>query len=80
MIFFILKDRKFPRQNIVHFSGRNPDINLVELGKETVKEDDRAVLFEGGALQSASPKVRNSSATSHIVRLATNEDTESCCT
>ncbi|XP_022855578.1 protein REDUCED WALL ACETYLATION 2-like [Olea europaea var. sylvestris] len=72
--FLIQTDRKFPRQNIVHFSGRNPDINLVELGKETVKEDDRAVLLEGGALQSASPKVRNSSATSHIVRFLTLDE------
>ncbi|KAL2548535.1 WD repeat domain-containing protein [Forsythia ovata] len=54
----VLKDRKFPCPNIVHFSGRNSDINLVELGEETVKEDDRAVLFEGGTLQSASPRIK----------------------
>ncbi|KAM7463169.1 hypothetical protein LguiA_031290 [Lonicera macranthoides] len=45
------------------------DINLVELGNETIKEDDRAVLLEGGALQSASPRARSSSVTSPIVRL-----------
>lgn len=54
--------------------GRNSDINLAELGKETVKEEDRAVLLEGGALQSASPKVRNSSVTSHIVRFLTLDE------
>ncbi|XP_058083129.1 protein REDUCED WALL ACETYLATION 2-like isoform X1 [Magnolia sinica] len=43
------------------------DINLVELGKETVKEDDRAVLLEGG-IKPASPKVHNSSVTSQLVR------------
>ncbi|KAL8484790.1 hypothetical protein ACS0TY_027187 [Phlomoides rotata] len=35
-------------------AGRNSDINLVEL-TGTVNEDDRAVLLEGGGLQSASP-------------------------
>ncbi|OVA13564.1 Cas1p 10 TM acyl transferase domain [Macleaya cordata] len=44
------------------------DINLVELDKETIKEDDRAVLLEGGSLQSSSPKLRSSSVTSHLVR------------
>ncbi|KAI5650950.1 hypothetical protein M9H77_36955 [Catharanthus roseus] len=44
------------------------EINLVELGNESVKEDDRAVLLEGGVLQSASPQVRNSSVTSQIIR------------
>lgn len=44
------------------------DVNLVELGNGTVKEDDRAVLLEGGGLQSASPKSRSSSATSPIFR------------
>ncbi|KAL2464237.1 O-acetyltransferase family protein [Forsythia ovata] len=54
--------------------GRNSDVNLVDLGEETVKEDDRAVLLEGGALQSASPRVRNSSVTSHIVRFLTLDE------
>lgn len=47
---------------------RHSDVNLVELGNGTVKEDDRAVLLEGGGLQSASPKSRSSSATSPIFR------------
>lgn len=49
--------------------GRHSDLNLVELN-ETVKEDDRAVLLEGGGLQSVSPKARSSSVTSHIFRFA----------
>ncbi|KAL8484785.1 hypothetical protein ACS0TY_027182 [Phlomoides rotata] len=48
------------------FAKAHSDINLVEL-TGTVKEDDRAVLLEGGGLQSASPRVRSSSVTSHII-------------
>ncbi|XP_041000219.1 protein REDUCED WALL ACETYLATION 2-like isoform X2 [Juglans microcarpa x Juglans regia] len=44
------------------------DVNLAELGNGTVKEDDRAVLLEGGGLQSGSPKSRSSSTTSPIFR------------
>ncbi|GKV37887.1 hypothetical protein SLEP1_g45857 [Rubroshorea leprosula] len=47
------------------------DVNLVEVGVEgleAVKEDDRAVLIEGGAVQSASPRSRTSSASSPIFR------------
>lgn len=54
------------------FSGRNSDVNLVELGNETIKEDDRAVLLEGGGLQSASPRSRSLSSKSHIVRYVEN--------
>lgn len=43
-------------------------MNLVEVEKEAVKEDDRAVLLEGGGLQSASPKARTLSAWSPIFR------------
>lgn len=46
------------------------DVNLVEVGggEGTVREDDTAVLLEGGGLQSASPKARSSSASSPIFR------------
>ncbi|KAM3265047.1 protein REDUCED WALL ACETYLATION 2-like [Capsicum annuum] len=47
---------------------RHSDINLVELGNEAVKEDDRAVLLEGGGLQSTSPRIGSSSVTSQITR------------
>lgn len=53
--------------------GRNSDVGLVELGG-AVKEDDRAVLLEGGGLHSASPRVRNSSVTSHVIRFLTLDE------
>lgn len=49
-------------------TSRHSDVNLAEVWNDTVKEDDRAVLLEGGGLQSASPKSRSSSATSPIFR------------
>ncbi|KAI3469260.1 hypothetical protein Pfo_025923 [Paulownia fortunei] len=61
------KNSSFPKP------GRNSDVNLVELAG-AVKEDDRAVLLEGGGLQSASPRVRNSSVTSHIIRFLTLDE------
>jgi hypothetical protein len=54
-------------------------VNLAELGNGTVKEDDRAVLLEGGGLQSASPKSRSSSATSPIFRFLIIVLTSLCC-
>ncbi|GAV71683.1 Cas1_AcylT domain-containing protein [Cephalotus follicularis] len=48
--------------------SRHSDVSLVELGEATVQEDDRAVLLEGGGLQSASPRARTSSTSSPIVR------------
>lgn len=54
-------------------SKTHSDLNLVELN-ETVKEDDRAVLLEGGGLQSVSPKARSSSVTSHIFRFLLMEE------
>uniref|UniRef100_A0A2N9IMZ4 Cas1p 10 TM acyl transferase domain-containing protein n=1 Tax=Fagus sylvatica TaxID=28930 RepID=A0A2N9IMZ4_FAGSY len=50
------------------------DVNLVELGNDAVKEDDRAVLLEGGGLQSASPKSRSLSVTSPFFRFLLMED------
>ncbi|XP_042401624.1 protein REDUCED WALL ACETYLATION 2-like [Zingiber officinale] len=47
--------------------GRSSDVNLDVMDKEQNKEDDRAVLLEGG-LQLASPKVSHVSATSHLLR------------
>uniref|UniRef100_A0A175YPR4 Cas1p 10 TM acyl transferase domain-containing protein n=1 Tax=Daucus carota subsp. sativus TaxID=79200 RepID=A0A175YPR4_DAUCS len=56
-----------------NYSYRNSDINLVQLGNETITEDDRAVLLEGGGLQPVSPRARSSSCTSHIIRHQTEE-------
>ncbi|KAI7725492.1 hypothetical protein M8C21_010219 [Ambrosia artemisiifolia] len=54
--------------------GRDSDINLVELGNDTVKEDDRAVLLEGGTLQSAAPISHSSTIASPVVRLITMDE------
>ncbi|CAL5409159.1 unnamed protein product [Camellia sinensis] len=50
------------------------DNNLVELGNETVKEDDRAVLLEGGLTKSASAKFCTSSIKANLIRFLTLED------
>ncbi|XAR72435.1 N-acetylneuraminate 7-O(or 9-O)-acetyltransferase [Bertholletia excelsa] len=50
------------------------DNNLVELGNEAVKEDDRAVLLEGGLAKSASAKFHASSIKANIIRFLTMED------
>ncbi|CAI9267702.1 unnamed protein product [Lactuca saligna] len=55
-------------------TGRDSDINLVELDNNTVKEDDRAVLLEGGGLQLASPRSHSSSITSPVIRLFTMDE------
>ncbi|XP_073307720.1 protein REDUCED WALL ACETYLATION 3-like isoform X1 [Primulina huaijiensis] len=55
--------------------GRNSDINLVELTLTgAVKEDDRAVLLEGGVLQSAPSGLRNSSVVSNVIRFLTLDE------
>ncbi|KAK4801001.1 hypothetical protein SAY86_021488 [Trapa natans] len=62
------------RKNLVSSKVRNSDINLVELGDAAVKEDDRALLLEGGGLQSASPRAQSSSGTSPIFRFLTMDE------
>ncbi|CAN0855270.1 Protein REDUCED WALL ACETYLATION 2 [Linum grandiflorum] len=56
---------EYKRKTIVK---AHSDINLVEVGNETVKEEDRAVLLEGGGLQSASPRARTLQTSSPIFR------------
>ncbi|CAH2054798.1 unnamed protein product [Thlaspi arvense] len=47
------------------------DVNLVEIAKDFVKEDDKALLIEdGGGLQSASPRAKASSIHSPLIRFA----------
>ncbi|XP_031497790.1 protein REDUCED WALL ACETYLATION 1-like [Nymphaea colorata] len=58
----ILEHRKSSTRSKV-----DSDVNLVELGNETIKEDDRAVLLEGG-LQPASAKAHGSSVKGSILR------------
>ncbi|CAN0853884.1 Protein REDUCED WALL ACETYLATION 1 [Linum grandiflorum] len=50
------------------------DNNLEELGKIVVKEDDRAVLLEGGLARSASAKFHVSSIKMNLIRFVTMED------
>ncbi|TXG47824.1 hypothetical protein EZV62_027118 [Acer yangbiense] len=50
------------------------DTNLVELGKETIKEDDRAVLLEGGLARSASARFHSSSIKTNMIRFLTMDD------
>ncbi|KDP27955.1 hypothetical protein JCGZ_19035 [Jatropha curcas] len=50
------------------------DIGLAEMGNDAVKEDDRAVLLEGGGLQSASPRAKTSPASSPIFRFLLMEE------
>uniref|UniRef100_A0A9I9CFC9 Cas1p 10 TM acyl transferase domain-containing protein n=1 Tax=Cucumis melo TaxID=3656 RepID=A0A9I9CFC9_CUCME len=44
------------------------DINLADLGGVTVKEDDQAVLLEGGLARPASAKIHSSSITTNLIR------------
>ncbi|KAL3833605.1 hypothetical protein ACJIZ3_008341 [Penstemon smallii] len=50
------------------------DNNLVELENETIKEDDRAVLLEGGLTKSASIKLPSPSIKTNLIRFLTMED------
>ncbi|KAI5670793.1 hypothetical protein M9H77_11157 [Catharanthus roseus] len=50
------------------------DNNLVELERETIKEDDRAVLLEGGLAKSPSVKLSIYSVKTNLIRFLTMED------
>ncbi|XP_065863861.1 protein REDUCED WALL ACETYLATION 2 isoform X2 [Euphorbia lathyris] len=57
------------KKNAAVSKARHSDIALAEVGDGAVKEDDKAVLLEGGGLQSASPRaIRSSSASPPIFR------------
>ncbi|XP_044500563.1 protein REDUCED WALL ACETYLATION 2 isoform X1 [Mangifera indica] len=64
------------KKNLLPSKVRHSDVSLDELGvgDGTVKEDDKAVLLEGGGLQSASPKARSLSASSPIFRFLLMEE------
>ncbi|XP_057731339.1 protein REDUCED WALL ACETYLATION 2-like isoform X2 [Arachis stenosperma] len=49
-------------------SKAHSDVKLVEMTGDAVKEEDRAALLEGGALQPASPRARNLTTSSSIFR------------
>ncbi|KAH9627384.1 hypothetical protein KSS87_001223 [Heliosperma pusillum] len=50
------------------------DSNLVELGNDVTKEEDRVVLLEGGLSKSASPKFSSSSMKSNLTRFVTMDE------
>lgn len=57
-----------------HPSKVHSDVNLDELGKDTIKEDDRAVLLEGGLPRSASAKFHSTSIKMNLIRFLTMDD------
>ncbi|EHA8588831.1 hypothetical protein COCNU_scaffold006797G000040 [Cocos nucifera] len=65
----ILDYRKYSSPTKVH-----SDVNLVELGNETIKEDDRAVLLEGGLSKSSSAKFQNASVRANLFRFITVDE------
>ncbi|CAL5213776.1 unnamed protein product [Lathyrus oleraceus] len=50
------------------------DTNLDELGKDAIKEDDRAILLEAGLTRSASAKLHASSVKMNLIRFLTMDD------
>ncbi|KAK2642749.1 hypothetical protein Ddye_024512 [Dipteronia dyeriana] len=64
-----LEYKKWTSHSKVH-----SDTNLVELGKETIKEDDRAVLLEGGLVRSGSARFHSSSIKTNMIRFLTMDD------
>ncbi|XP_059291116.1 protein REDUCED WALL ACETYLATION 4-like isoform X2 [Lycium ferocissimum] len=56
------------------FKVSHSDNNLAELELSTTKEEDRAVLLEGGLSKSASVKLSSSSIKTNIIRFLTMED------
>ncbi|WCJ27347.1 O-acetyltransferase family protein [Euphorbia peplus] len=50
------------------------DNNLVELDKDTIKEDDRAVLLEGGLTRASSMKFHGATIKMNLIRFMTMDD------
>ncbi|XP_072991374.1 protein REDUCED WALL ACETYLATION 3-like [Typha latifolia] len=50
------------------------DLNLVELGNGTIKEDDRVVLLEGGISKSSAAKFQNTSVRANLIRFMTMDE------
>lgn len=55
-------------EHLTVLASSHSDTNLVDLGNETIKEDDRVVLLEGGLTKSASAKQSTSSIKSNLIR------------
>ncbi|KAK4491603.1 hypothetical protein RD792_002358 [Penstemon davidsonii] len=73
IIFFIIFQDQLMLYDLLLISSHS-DNNLVELESETVKEDDRAVLLEGGLATSASAKLPAPSIKTNLIRFLTMED------
>jgi hypothetical protein len=54
---------------VTYLDYSHSDNNLLDLEKETIKEDDRAVLLEGGLPRSASAKFHSSAIKMNLIRL-----------
>jgi hypothetical protein len=54
---------------VTYLDYSHSDNNLLDLEKETIKEDDRAVLLEGGLPRSASAKFHSSATKMNLIRL-----------
>ncbi|KAJ0971658.1 hypothetical protein J5N97_019617 [Dioscorea zingiberensis] len=65
----ILEHKKTSFPSKVH-----SDINLPDLGNEAVKEDDQAILLEGGLSRSTSTKLQNASIRTNLIRFITMEE------
>ncbi|XP_068664791.1 protein REDUCED WALL ACETYLATION 1-like [Aristolochia californica] len=65
----ILDHKRFAPSNKLH-----SDINLVELGNETIKEDDCAILLEGRLKKSASAQFHSSSIRTNLMRFLTMDE------
>ncbi|KAF7803197.1 protein REDUCED WALL ACETYLATION 3-like [Senna tora] len=63
-----------PKVNELFVWTSHSDISLDELGKETIKEDDRAVLLEGGLAKPASAIFHASSVKLNITRFLIMDD------
>lgn len=62
------KNVEFCNANFLYSGSSHSDSNLVELGNDMIKEDDRAVLLEGGLSKSASTKFYASSIRANLIR------------
>ncbi|KAG6790159.1 hypothetical protein POTOM_006307 [Populus tomentosa] len=60
--------------HVTYLDYSHSDNNLLDLEKETIKEDDRAVLLEGGLPRSASAKFHSSAIKMNLIRFMTLDD------
>jgi len=66
VVLFIRKH--FLILNLFFVESSHSDTSLEELGKDAIKEDDRAILLESGLTRSASAKFHPSSVKLNLIR------------